>query len=441
MPHNLLQDTGTGCDILITGGKIVTMDPERRVIDQGDVVIAGNRIKAIYSAGERPPEIKAQKIIHADGKVLIPGLINAHSHIAMTLFRGFVEDLVLHKWLERVWKYELTTLNADSVRAGSKLAIAEMIRSGVTCVHDMYWHYMATIDLAEEVGFRLLNGTPFTAIGDPDVNEMIQTAHNVFEHIKNYRFVYPIVQAHSTYTTTPAMMRQVYEFIHTYNIPFTTHAAENQAEVDDVVEKFGKTPVELLYEYNLLDKGTVLAHCVKLQDHEIALLSETRANVAHCPQSNLKLGSGIARIADMIAAGVNVCIGTDGAASNNDMDLLSEIRTAALLQKGYNENPELLTTMQAMEMATINGARAYGLDKDLGSLEPGKCADIVIIDFDKSHLTPCHDVYAHLVYAVNKADVDTVLIDGKIHLDNGNLVTLDEQAIIAEARIIGESFA
>ncbi|MCD6287231.1 MAG: amidohydrolase family protein, partial [Anaerolineae bacterium] len=231
-----------------------------------------------------------------------------------------------------------------------------------------------------------------------------------------------------------------YEFKREYGVPFTTHASENQAEVDDVRAQYGKTPIELLHSYDLLDNRTVLAHCVKLQDHEIALLSESRTHVAHCPESNLKLGSGIARIAEMIEAGVNVCIGTDGAASNNDLDLLGEIRTAALLQKGYYENPEVLTTMQAMEMATINGAKAYGLDKELGSLEPGKRADIVIIDFDKCHLTPCHDVYAHLVYSVNKADVDTVLIDGKIHLEDGDLVALDEDAIKADVRAIGGQF-
>ena len=232
----------------------------------------------------------------------------------------------------------------------------------------------------------------------------------------------------------------VYELKQEYGLPFTTHASENQAEVDLVLKQFGKRPVELLQSYNLLDSDTVLAHCVKLLDHEIALLAESNTNVAHCPESNLKLGSGIARIADMIQSGVNVCIGTDGAASNNDMDLLSEMRTAALLQKGYNENPEVLTSKQTLEMATINGARAYGLDKDLGSLEPGKRADIVIIDFDKSHLTPCYDVYANLIYSANKADVDTVLIDGKMHLEDGNLITLDEQAIKAHVRAIGEHF-
>lgn len=434
------MDSEQQYDLLITGGKIVTMDAERRVIDNGALVIAGNKIEEVISAGELPSNYKARKTINADGKVIIPGLINAHSHIAMTLFRGFVEDLVLYKWLERVWQYELSALNENNVRAGSKLAFAEMIHSGVTCAHDMYWHYMSTIDLAEEIGFRLISGPPITGIGEPDFNEMINTARSILKQIKNYHYIHPIIQAHSTYTTTPEMMRKVFEIKQEYGVAFTTHASENQAEVDDVREQYGKTPIELLQSYNLLDSGTILAHCVKLQDHEISLLSESSTNVAHCPESNLKLGSGIARIADMFKAGINICIGTDGPASNNNLDLLGEIRTAALLQKGYYENPEVLTTMQAMEMATINGAKAYGLDKNLGSLEPGKRADIVIIDFDKIHLTPCYDVYAHLIYSVNKADVDTVLIDGKIYMDDGELTTLDEKAIKAEVRAIGEQF-
>ncbi len=416
------------------------MDAKRRVIENGTLAISGNTIQDIFSADDVPEDISAAKTIKADGKVIIPGLINAHSHIAMTLFRGLVEDLVLQKWLEKVWHYELSMLDEQSVRAGSELAIVEMIRGGVTCVHDMYWHYMAVIELAESVGFRLISGPPITGIGDPDFDEMIGTAHRVLEQIKDLQFVHSIVQAQSTYTTTPEMMHKVYEFKQEYSVPFTTHASENQAEIDIVREQYGKTPIDLLESYKLLDSGTILAHCVKMDDDEIALLSATGTNVVHCPESNLKLGSGIARIADMIEAGVNVCIGTDGATSNNDLDLLGEVRTAALLQKGANENPELLTTMQAMEMATINGATAYGLNETLGSLEPGKRADLAIIDFDKSHLTPCHDIYAHLVYAVDKADVDTVLIDGVIHLEKGEMITLDEEAIKAEVHAIGGKF-
>ncbi len=416
------------------------MDAERRLIENGALTISGNKIQGIFTSDELPSNIKAQRTIHADGKVIIPGLINAHSHIAMTLFRGLVEDLVLQKWLEQVWKYEFSVLDEKNVRAGSELAFVEMIRGGVTCVHDMYWHYMTVIDLAEEIGFNLISGPPITALGDPDFDEMIGTARSVLEQIKDYHFVHSIVQAQSTYTTTPEMMHKVYEFKGKYGVPFTTHASENQTEIEVVGEQFGKTPIEVLESYKLLDSGTILAHCVKLKEYEIAMLSESGTNVVHCPESNLKLGSGIAPIADMIEAGVNVCIGTDGATSNNDLDLLGEVRTATLLQKGRNENPELLTTMQAMEMATINGAKAYGLSEMLGSLEPGKRADVVIIDFDKSHLTPCHDVYAHLVYSVNKADVDTVLIDGVIHMQDGELTQLDEEAIKAEVRAIAGKF-
>lgn len=427
-------------DILINGGTIVTMDPGRRVIENGALAISGNKIQEIYTVDEVPVEMQAKKTIKGDGKVIIPGLINAHSHIAMTLFRGMVEDLVLQQWLDKVWSYELSVLDEDSVRAGSQLAFAEMIRGGVTCVHDMYWHYMAVIDLAEKIGFRLISGPPITTLGDPDFDEMINTAHTVLEQITDYHFVHPIVQAQSTYTTTPEMMDKIFEIKGEYGVPFTTHASENQIELEVVREKFGKTPIELLESYKLLDSGTILAHCVKLEDYEINMLSESGTNVVHCPESNLKIGAGIARIADMITAGVNVCIGTDGPASNNDLDLLGEVRTAALLQKGFTENPKLLTTVQAMEMATINGAKAYGIVDKIGSLEPGKRADLAIIDFDKSHLTPCHDIYAHLVYAVNKADIDTVLIDGEIQMEDGELLTIDEEAVKSEVRAIADKF-
>jgi len=434
------MDSKHNYDILIKGGKILTMDADRRVIDNGAVAIRGNKIALVCAADELPENLQANEIIQAEGKVVIPGMINAHSHLAMTLFRGFVEDLSLHKWLERVWKYEFTVLNEDSIRAGSKLAFAEMIRSGVTCAHDMYWYYMATSDLAEEIGFNLISGPPITIIGEPDFNEMLNKARNALEQLGNYHFVHPIIQSHSAYTTTPELMQKVYEFKQEYNVPFTTHASENQEEINVVNEKYGQTPIELLQSYHLLDKGTVLAHCVKLQDYEIEMLAESQTNVVHCPGSNLKLGSGIARIAEMIQAGINVALGTDGAASNNDLNMLGEIHTAALLQKGYYENPEVLTTIQALEMATINGAKAYGLDDKFGSLEPDKRADIVLLNFDKSHLTPCFDIYAHLVYSVDKADVDTVLIDGKIQLQNGQLTSIDEEATIAEVRKIGEQF-
>ncbi|MCD4802630.1 MAG: amidohydrolase [Anaerolineales bacterium] len=427
-------------DVLIKGGTILTVDQKHRVIQDGAITITGDSISGIYSSDEIPQELEAGMVIQADGKVILPGLINAHSHLAMTLFRGFVEDLVLQQWLERVWKYEFSVLDDKAVRAGSKLALVEMIKNGITCAHDMYWHFEQTMEAAEEFGFRLLSGPPITGLGDQAFDEMFAQARKTLAWLDSLEFVYPIIQAHSTYTTTPKMMHTVREFKEEYGITFTTHASENQAEVETVLEQYQQTPIHLLASYDLLDESTLLAHCVVLDDEEIELLAKTGTHVVHCPESNLKIGSGIAPIAAMLEKGINVCIGTDGAASNNDLDILGELRTAALLQKGSNRNPELLNTKQALEMGTINGAKAYRLENDLGSLEKGKKADLVIINFDKPHLTPVHNPAANLIYSSGKSDVETVFINGKLQLENGQLTAIDEEQIMAEVRSISEKF-
>jgi len=427
-------------DVLIKGGTILTVDQKHRVIQDGAITITGDTISGVYSSDEIPQELVAGMVIQADGKVILPGLINAHSHLAMTLFRGFVEDLVLQQWLERVWKYEFSVLDDKAVKAGSKLALVEMIKNGITCAHDMYWHFEQTMEAAEEFGFRLLSGPPITGLGDQAFDEMFAQARKTLAWLDSLEFVYPIIQAHSTYTTTPKMMHTVREFKEEYEITFTTHASENQAEVETVLEQYQQTPIHLLASYDLLDESTLLAHCVVLDDEEIELLAETGTHVVHCPESNLKIGSGIAPIAAMLEKGINVCIGTDGAASNNDLDILGELKTAALLQKGSNRNPELLTTKQALEMGTINGAKAYRLENDLGSLEKGKKADLVIMNFDKPHLTPVHNPAANLIYSSGKSDVETVFINGKLQLENGRLTAIDEEQIMAEVRSISEKF-
>jgi len=437
------MDQQADFDLVLTGGVIVTMDPAQPMIASGFLAVKDETIAAIgaddSTEGKQAAE-QAKRVIHTEGKVLVPGLINAHSHLAMTLFRGFAEDLVLQRWLEKIWKYELSMLNEEAIHAGSSLAFAELLRSGVTCVHDMYWHYMETINLAEEIGFRLVSGPPFTTIGDFDFEEMLSTGRQVLEDLRGYNYILPVMQAHSTYTTSPEMMREVYKLKMEYGVPFTTHASENQQEVEEVQSQFGKTPIELLEEYGLLDDRTVLAHCVVLRDDEIQMLADSGTHVAHCPESNLKLGSGIARISDMLEAGVSLCLGTDGPASNNDLDLLSELRTAALLQKGRTRNPEVFTTSEAMQMVTINGARAYGAESFLGSLEVGKNADIVVIDLDQTHMTPVHDICANLIYSVNKADVEMVLINGDIKLEDGVVTCLDEDKAKAEVRSIAGRF-
>ncbi|MBE9479805.1 MAG: amidohydrolase [Chloroflexi bacterium] len=427
-------------DVVIDGGMILTMNDDRQVIEKGGITISGDSIVHVLPSDQLPNNLEVKKVINAEGMVVIPGLINAHSHLAMTLFRGLVEDLDLISWLEKVWKYELPSLNEASVRAGSKLALAEMIAGGVTCAHDMYWHYEATMALSEEIGFRLISGPPITGIGEPDFESMVAQARSVLDISKKYHFVHPVIQAHSTYTTTSEMMNAVLELKDEYGVPFTTHASETQSEIETVNDMYGKTPIELIQSYNLLDDKTILAHCVHINDEEIEMLAESGTHVAHCPESNLKLGSGIARIAEMFAAGINICLGTDGAASNNDLDLLGEMRTAALLQKGFYNDPKVLKTIEVLEMATINGAKAYGIDHLTGSIEPGKKADIVLLDFQKPHLTPCKDAYANLIYSATKADVDTVLIDGRIQMEGGELIAFEEDVLMAEVRSISEKF-
>lgn len=427
-------------DILISGCQIVTMDQERQVIEEGVIGVQEDKIAFVLPAEELPPTLEAVQEIDGRGMVAIPGLINAHSHLAMTLFRGFVEDLTLQDWLETVWEYELSVLNEDSVRIGSKLALAEMIRGGVTTAHDMYWHYPATMDLAEELGFRLLVGSPITEVGGKNLEELMQEARETLEMAEDFQTVHPVIQAHSIYTTSRELMASVKELIEEYQVPFTTHASENQREVQEVQEQFGVTPIVQLEKYGLLGEGTVLAHCVRVTEEDLDILGESGTHVVHCPESNLKLGSGIAPVAGMVERGINVCVGTDGAASNNDLDLLGELRLVPMLQKGVNQDPRLIPTEMVLEMATIGGARAYGLDDRIGSIESGKQADLVLIDFEKVHLKPCHDVYANLIYAANKFDVDTVLINGRLQLQGGELIGMDREELLQEAGKVSGMF-
>lgn len=427
-------------DLLIRGGTILTMDPERRVIEDGYLLVSGDTILEVGSRGQLGEGVNASRVVSAKGKVILPGLINAHSHLAMTLFRGFVEDLSLQKWLERVWQYELSILDEKAVRAGSQLAFAEMIKCGVTCAHDMYWHYMETMKLAEEIGFRLLSGPPITGLGGQEFERMFKQARETLAWMEELDFVYPVLQAQSTYTTTPKMMRTVREFKEEYGISFTTHASENQQEVEEVWDMYQKRPLDLLASYDLLDERTILAHCVQMTEEEIGLLAETGTHVAHCPESNLKLGSGIAPVAAMLEKGVNVCIGTDGAASNNDLHVMGEMRTAALLQKGRNHDPRLLPAAQVLELGTINAAKAYQVESWIGSLEPGKKADIVVVDFERPHLTPSYDPVTNIIYSVSKSDVDMVLIAGQVHLEGGKLTVLDEAQVMAEVRSLQDMF-
>jgi 5-methylthioadenosine/S-adenosylhomocysteine deaminase len=425
MHDNLME-----VDLLISGGMVATMDADETLYTDGAVAINDMEIAIVGSRQEVESQVQPHERLDASGKVIVPGLINAHTHAAMILFRGLADDMPLEPWLQQIWQYEAKFATHDNVLDGSRLAFAEMIRSGTTTAADMYWHSVAAAELAREVGFRFCFGpglADFTQLGGILPDEWAAIIRDGMDRFRDDDLLEPCIIAHSTYAHPREKLEACARLVHEYNALFMIHASETKTEVADIQSRFGMTPIEYLDELGLLRKKTCLAHCVHLREDEIARLAETDTAVAHCPESNLKTGAGIAPIPEMLAAGVTVGLGTDGAATNNDLDLWGEMHTVALIHKGSHYDPTLMPAKQVFKMATSFGARALGMADKVGSLELGKRADIVLIDFDKVHLTPLYDVYSHLVYAANKADVCTVLINGQFVMKDRDLLTINEQ--------------
>lgn len=429
-------------DLLIRGGIVVTVDSQARVFEQGAVAVRGPDIVAVGPLDVVRAQVEAGAELDATGMAVLPGLVNAHTHLAMTIFRGLADDAPLDRWLEKIWMMEKTFATAENVRVGCLLAFAELIRSGTTTAADMYWHRDVATELARQVGMRLVNGPAFIDFVGPDGIDPAQRMTLAREFLERYRsdpLIATCVQAHATYSVPLELLETTRDLMLEYDVPFVTHASETASEVATVLERYGRRPVELLDSLGLLGPKTVLAHAVHLQDEEIERLAGSGTSVVHCPQSNLKTGAGIARVAELLQAEVNVALGTDGAASNNDLDLWGEMYLAALLQKGVRQDPTVLPARQALSMATMGGARALALQDKIGSLEPGKRADIILVDLERPHLTPLYDVYSHLVYAVHSGDVRTVIIHGRPIMRDRALLTIDEREVLALARSVGRS--
>jgi len=426
-----MSNSSKNVDTLLYGGTIVTMNPNRDVLKNGAVAINGEKIVWIGDAQLGLKEFKAQTHINLEGKVITPGLVNVHGHWAMTLMRGLVDDCALEQWLQTIWRVEAALITKSNVRIGSQLAMVEMIRSGTTCAADMYWYYPDVTEASREAGFRIVTGPSFAEIQGfenyRNTNQEIALAY--LDTYADVPLVHPCIQAHSTYTTSPPVLKEVSQLAHSRNLLFITHASESKGELELVQEKHGKRPLEVLDEFGLLGDRTLLAHCVHLTEQEIERLAETGTSVAHCPSSNLKLSSGIAPIAALVENGVNVGIGTDGPASNNDLDLLHEAQLAALMQKGVTGDPRVLPAEKVFSMLTIDGARAMGLEDKIGSIEVGKFADLVMIDVNSANLTPCYNLCSHLIYAASIGDVKHVMIAGKMLMEDRVLLTLNEQEI------------
>jgi 5-methylthioadenosine/S-adenosylhomocysteine deaminase len=431
-------------DILIKNGLIVTMDDANQVIEDGAVAIRGADIIDVGDTADLRTKYKAKEEIDTEQHIVMPGLINAHTHLAMTLFRGFADDLPLDPFLARVWEAEGRFIRPDTVEIGTRLAFAEMIRGGTTMALDMYWFPEASADMASSAGFRLINGPIFVDFDGPDgipAAERAQRGRDFFQRYAENPYILPCVLPHGTYTVSPDILTQAWELAGEFDALFHTHASETADEVATVRERYGKTPPQHLDHLGLLTPRTSLAHCVHLNEGDIQLIAERGAAAVHCPISNLKMGSGIAPLPQMHAAGVSVLIGTDGAATGNDLDMWKQMRTAAIVHRGVHQDPTFNPTEKVVSAVTSRAAEALGIGDRFGSIETGKFADLILIDLRGVHLVPMYDVFSHLVYTVGREDVKTVIIHGRVVMRQRELLTIDEAETVARTRELAAKFA
>ncbi len=426
-------------DVLVVGGIVVTMDAARTVLPEGALAIRDGAIVAVGPRDDVTAAWQAPTVVDAGGDLVIPGLIDGHTHVAMTLFRGLADDLPLHTWLERhVWPAERQFIHPDTVRAGSRLGIAELLRGGVTTLCDMYFFAEDVAAVADELGIRGVLAQAFFDVTGPqglDADGNVAYATDFAARWRGHPRIVPALGPHAPYTVSPDLYRRLHGLAERLDLPLVTHLAETRDERRDL----GRSPVAHLDALGVLDRRLVAAHCVWVDAADVDLLARAEVGVIHNPRSNLKLASGVAPIPDLLQAGVRVGLGTDGAASNNELDPWAELQLAALLHKGVRLDPLAVPAPAAFEMATIGGARALGLDDRIGSLEPGKRADVVVIELDENNLVPLYDAVSHLAYAVEAADVRTVLVEGRIVVQDRRLVTADEAEIRREVRALATS--
>jgi 5-methylthioadenosine/S-adenosylhomocysteine deaminase len=429
-------------DLIVSGGTVVTMDASRRVIEDGAVAVEGGRIVAVGKRGDITRRYVAGEVIDARGRAVIPGLVNGHTHVPMTLFRGIADDLDLNEWLTKyIFPAEAKNVTEEFVRAGAQLGLAEMIRGGTTTYCDMYYFEDAVAEETERAGVRGLLGETVIDFPVPDNKtwpDAMRYTERYVARWKGNRLITAAIAPHAPYTVSEAHLREVRAFADRTGAPVVTHVAETRKEVDDISRDHGARPVEYLARIGFLSPHVVAAHTVHLTEGEISLLKQNGVGSVHNPQSNMKLASGVAPVPQMLRAGVAVGLGTDGAASNNDLDMWEEMDTAAKLHKLTTNDPKTLTAEEALSLATIGGARALHMDSDIGSLEAGKRADIVVVDLDALNQTPRYSIYSHLVYATKAADVRTVVIEGRVVMRDRRLLTLNETLIKQKARLLRE---
>lgn len=417
--------------ILIKKAVILTQNKKREQL-HGDIYIENQEV---IQVSEKPIFTEADYKIDGRKKLVLPGLVNTHTHIPMTLLRGYGDDMVLKKWLEeRIWPAE-AKLNSKSVEIGTKLGLLEMISTGTTTFLDMYFFEDTIGEVSEKVGMRAFLGFAMIDSGTPEypADKLISECERFVKKWKDHEIVKPVVAPHGIYTCGPENLQKSLEIANKYNVLLHIHCSETREEVYDIQKRYGLRPIGQLKKYGLLCEKMVLAHCGWITKNEILDIKKGGAKVSHCPVSNMKIATGgFTPVPELIEAGVPVSLGTDGAASNNTLDMLDTMKFCALIHKHHRWDPTILPVQTVFDFATINGAQCLGLE-DIGSIEKGKKADLIMLDLDKPHLTPRYDLVSHLTYAARGSDVSTTIVNGKPLMLENEFLTLDYNSILEDA--------
>ena len=426
-------------DLIVTGGTVVTMNGTRAVYEDGAIVVKGDTIVAVGSRNELEAKYVASQTVDARGKLLLPGFINGHTHVPMTLFRGLHDDVTLNDWLYKyIFPAEAKNVNEEFVRWGTRLAAAEQIRSGITTFADMYYFEDVVAEETKAAGMRGVLGETFIDFPAPDNKSEAEMLAYTEIFLKRWQGD-PLIQAapapHSIYTCSRKTLQDSAALARKYRAPILIHVAEMKKEWDDSEKQNGMSPVGYLNSIGVLGPDVVAAHCIYVDETDRELLAQKQVGCVHNPSSNMMLASGVSPVPELRAAGVAVGLGTDGpAGSNNDLDLMEEMDLAAKLAKITKMSPTALNAKAVVEMATIDGAKALHMDKEIGSLEPGKKADLILISLDEPNAVPMYDIYAQLAYALKASDVETVVIGGKVVMRDRKLLTVNEEQAIQKAR-------
>jgi len=429
-------------DYILYGDYVLPVDEPFSVITDGAVAVRGREIVAVGTSESISKQYASRNVIKKEKSVILPGLVNTHTHAAMVCFRGIADDLPLKEWLEgHIWPAENRWLSPEFISDSIELACLEMLKAGVTTYNDMYFYEDAAGRATKKTGMRAVLGSgilDFPSVSANSTEDYLRNAENFIRDWNGDELITPCLAPHALYTCGPETLKKSRVLADRLNVALHIHLSETQWEVSEVMARYRMKPVEYLDSLGFLDGKVLAAHCVWIEDNEIELLAKRKVGVSHCMESNLKLASGFAPVVTMLMSGVKVTFGTDGAASNNDLNILSEMSTTAKVHKALSENPTVLDAKTAIRMATKWGAEVLGLGDRTGSLEEGKLADIVIMDLNKPHLTPLYDVSSHIVYSAMASDVDTVMVNGKVVVSSGKLVTSDETEILHKARLWSE---